>query len=31
MQCNLDANFLGNCDVTGGFGSPGEELLAKQV
>ena len=23
MQSNLDANVLGNCDVTSGFGSPG--------
>ena len=23
MQSNLDANFLGSCDITNGFGSPG--------
>ena len=27
MERNLDANFLGDCDVTSNFGSPGYDWL----
>ena len=31
MQSNLDANFLGNCDVTSGLGSPGAGSIKERV